>query len=241
MPFSRFRRSIATFALVTSVAACGGSSTASVGVNGSQSPGSIVPSPAAASPAGSVAVSPSGAAPSDAPPEAVFTPLPDASQAPDTGSGAAAGDIPDNAVFLTYKSAAWQFSIQYVEGWQVRTQPDGVVIRDKDSSETTAVVPLPADVAGWVKSTDLPALQALPGFRLIKQNRVTVGSVTLLHLVYHAPAAPDPVTGKQVPSTIDRFYVPGPALAVISLSTPDGVDNVDAFRQMITSFTWVPR
>ena len=49
---------------------------------------------------------------------------------------------------------------------------------------------------------------------------------------------PDPVTGKQVPSTIDRFYLSGPGLAIISLSTPDGVDNVDAFRQMITSFKW---
>jgi len=38
---------------------------------------------------------------------------------------------------------------------------------------------------------------------------------------------------------VDRYYVPGPAgLAIVSLSTPDGVDNVDAFRQMIASFAW---
>ena len=170
--------------------------------------------------------------------EPAFTPIPDASQAPDTGSGAAAGDVPDNAVFLTYRSAAWQFSIQYVEGWQVTTQSDGVVIRDKDSSEIVAVTQLPPDLAAWVRSTDLPNLRSQPGFALVKQNRVRVGSATLIHLVYHELAAPDPVTGKQVPSTVDRFYLPGPGLAVISLSTPDGVDNVDAFRQMIGSFTW---
>ena len=185
--------------------------------------------------------SPPPAAASDGAPEAVFTPVPDASQAPDTGAGAAAGDIPDNAVFLTYTSSSWQFSIQYVEGWQVRTQTDGVAIRDKDSSETVAVVQLPNDITAWVAGTDLPALRATAGFRLIKQNRVKVGPATLIHLAYHALAAADPVTGKQVPSTVDRFYVPGPALAVISLSTPDGVDNVDAFRQMITSFAWASR
>jgi hypothetical protein len=47
------------------------------------------------------------------------------------------------------------------------------------------------------------------------------------------------VTGKQVPSTVDRYYVAGPnGLAIVSLSTPDGVDNVDAFRQIIESFRW---
>jgi hypothetical protein len=141
-------------------------------------------------------------------------------------------------VFLTYHSAAWGFSIQYVEGWQVTTQSDGVTIRDKDSSETVRVVPMPKDVAVYVSGTDLPALQATPGFRLVKQNTVQVGSQTYLHLSYHAPAEPDPVTGKQVASTVDRFYVPGRGLAIVSLSTPDGVDNVDAFRQLIASFKW---
>jgi hypothetical protein len=47
------------------------------------------------------------------------------------------------------------------------------------------------------------------------------------------------VTGKSVASTVDRYYVPGAgSLAVVTLSTPTGVDNVDAFRQMIESFRW---
>ena len=170
--------------------------------------------------------------------EPVFTPIPDASQAPDTGAGAAHGDIPDNAVFLTYRSAAWGFSLPYVEGWQVTTQTDGVTIRDKDSSETVRVIPLPKDVAAYVTGTDLPALQATAGFRLVKRDTAQVGSQSYVHLAYHALSDPDPVTGKQVGSTVDRFYVPGPGLAIVSLSTPDGVDNVDAFRQMITSFKW---
>jgi hypothetical protein len=114
-----------------------------------------------------------------------------------------------------------------------------VVIRDKDSSETVAVVAPEADVAGYVTSTDLPALRAQAGFQLIKQDTVKVGGATYLHLAYSQISAPDSVTGKQVPQTVDRYYVAGPnGLALISLATPRGVDNVDAFRQMIQSFTW---
>ena len=162
------------------------------------------------------------------------------SQAPDTGGGTSHGDVPDNAVFLTYHGGNPAFSIQYVEGWQVTPQPDGVVVRDKDSSETVSIVAPQVDVAGYVASTDLPALQAQSGFKLVKRDTVKVGATAYLHLIYHLPAPPDPVTGKQVPSTVDRYYVSSPiGLAIVALSTPDGVDNVDAFRQMIDSFRWL--
>ena len=142
-------------------------------------------------------------------------------------------------MFLTYRQASLGFSIQYVEGWQVTTQPDGVVIHDKDSSETVTVVSLPSDVAAYIASTDLPALQAQPSYKFVKQDTVKAGGATYQHVVYHVLSPPDPVTSKQVPSTVDRYYVPGPTrLAIVSLSTPDGVDNVDAFRQLMESFKW---
>ena len=166
-------------------------------------------------------------------------PSPTDSTASEPPGGTTSGDVPDNAVFLTYKGAAPGFSIQYVEGWQVTPKGDGVIIKDKDSSETVAIVAAPADVTAFVASTDLPALQSQPGFKLIKQDTVKACSSSYVHLAFHQTSPPDSVTGKQVPQTVDRYYVPGPnALAVVSLATPDGVDNVDAFRQMIESFTW---
>jgi hypothetical protein len=172
-------------------------------------------------------------------PSTLPRPSSDASAAPEPGGGTTKGDIPDNAVFLKYHGTNPAFTIQYVEGWQVTPQVDGVVIRDKDSSEAVAIRTAQADIPTVVISSDLSALQAQPGFKLDQKNTVKVGGSTYVHLVYHLPAPPDPVTGKQVPSTVDRYYVPGPnGLAVVSLSTPDGVDNVDAFRQMIESFRW---
>jgi hypothetical protein len=186
---------------------------------------------------------------STVPPASVTTASPSTSMAPEPSpsdvaaseppGGTTSGDVPDNAVFLTYEGANAGYSIQYVEGWQVTPKGDGVVIKDKDSSETVAIVGTPADVAAFVASTDLPALQAQAGFMLVKQDTVKVGSSRYVHLVFHQNSPPDSVTGKQVPQTVDRYYVPGPnGLAVVSLATPNGVDNVDAFRQMIESFKW---
>lgn len=153
--------------------------------------------------------------------------------------GTTSGDVPDNAVFLTYRDGTLGFAVQYVEGWQVVPDVDGVTIRDKDSSEIIRIVHGQSDPAAYVADTDLPALQQQAGFALIKQDTVSIGGRSLVHLAYHLPAPTDPVTGKQVRSTVDRYYVPGAGgIAVVSLSTPDGVDNADAFRQMIESFRW---
>jgi hypothetical protein len=199
-------------------------------------------SPVASSPLGSgvVATQPSpSSGPADTASPTDSAPSPDATQEPDTGTGTTSGDVPDNAVFLRYKDLKLGFSIQYVEGWQVTPDPSGVTIRDKDSSEIVQIVPAQTDVAGYVSSTDLPALQAQAGFKLVKQDKVKVGSQTLIHLVYDILSPADSVTGKQVPQTVDRYFVPGTnGLAVVSLATPKGVDNVDAFRQMIESLRW---
>lgn len=222
----RFRAGLLAAAAGAVVVACGSVAASPVPLIGASGPG----------PSASQGIQPPSGSAAPIGPSPLASPVDTAP--PDSGGTTAAGDIPDNAVFLTYRGTNPGFSIQYVEGWQVTPRPDGVAIRDKDSSETVAVVAR-TDVATYVASTDLPALQAQAGFKLVKQETVKVGSSSYVHLVFHLPAPPDPVTGKQVPSTVDRYYVPGSTgLAIVSLSTPDGVDNVDAFHQMIGSFSW---
>ena len=213
IPTSPPYRLLLTAGIALVLAACG---------NAGQSSSPGASSPGASSPgASSSAASPSG------------------SQAPEASGGTTIGDIPDNAVYLTYHGANPTFSIQYVEGWQVTPQADGVAMRDKDSTETILIVASQADVSGYVSSTDLPALQRQAGFQLIKQDKVAAGGSNYVHLAYHLTSPLDAVTGKQVPLTIDRYYVPGPSgLAIVTLATPDGVDNIDAFHKMIASFAW---
>lgn len=219
-PPAVFRRVLLSAAVLVTAVGCASGRGTIPGATASTGPG--VASPTTAPPRSDPPAPPTEQAPS---------------QAPDTGT--TSGDVPDNAVFLSYRDPKLGYTIQYVEGWQVSQTADGVAIRDKDSSEQVQVVPAATDVANYVSATDLPALDRQAGFKLIKQDTVTVNGTALVHLAYDIPSAPDPVTGKQVPSAVDRYYVAGPSgLAIVSLATPNGVDNVDAFRQMIESFTW---
>ena len=57
--------------------------------------------------------------------------------------------------------------------------------------------------------------------------------------VYTTVSAPNPVTGKRVTLTVDRYYLGHAGKeAIVDLGTPIGVDNVDAYRLTIESFRW---
>ena len=70
-------------------------------------------------------------------------------------------------------------------------------------------------------------------------TRAAVASGRDLEVVYSTRSTPNPVTGKRVTLVVDRYYVARRGkLAVVDLGTPQGVDNVDAYRLMIQSFRW---
>ena len=58
-------------------------------------------------------------------------------------------------------------------------------------------------------------------------------------VVYSTESAPNSVTGKRLRLVVDRYYLWNAGRrAVVDLGTPEGVDNVDAYRLMIESFRW---
>ncbi len=157
------------------------------------------------------------------------------------------GDVPDNAVFVSYRSKDGGYSIDYVEGWTVEPQAKGgVIISDKDSSEIVTLVPAPSgDINGYITTVDEPQLQkqAQDYKRAdLTTVKVKVKAGTIPVLSYTWTSAPDPVTEKQLPVTSLRYYLTekNGQLAILTLTTPNGVDNVDAFNQMLGSFTWSP-
>ena len=153
------------------------------------------------------------------------------------------GDVPDNAVFVTYTSPSGGYSIQYVEGWTVAQQSnDGVSITDIDSTEIVTIVPTPSgDLTNYITTTDEPQLQAqTQDYKRVDLKTIQVHNQPVVVLAYTSTSAPDPVTGKQRAVTSLRYYLPGHTgkLAILTLTTPPEVDNVDAFNQMLGSFTW---
>ena len=149
---------------------------------------------------------------------------------------AATGDIPDNQVFLRFANTAAGYSMKYPEGWAQKGSGSTVTIRDKNN-----IVRLVVTHGAAVSLADAQRdLHGVAGARITSAPKsMTVGHNPAVKVVYTTQGAADAVTGKKLTLVVDRYYLwRGGKRAVIDLGTPQGVDNVDAYRLMIESFTW---
>lgn len=152
---------------------------------------------------------------------------------------AAAGDIPDNQVFLTFHNRAAGYSIQYPEGWAQRGSAARVTFRDKNNLVRIEAAKGANPTVAAVTREMHRLRQQTPSLSFEAPVRTTVNGTPVVKVTYATESAPNPVTGKRVKLVVDRYYVPGAGKhAVIDLGTPQGVDNVDAYRLMIESFRW---
>jgi hypothetical protein len=152
-------------------------------------------------------------------------------------TSAAAGDIPDNQVFLLFRNAAAGYSIKYPEGWAQQGSGGHLTFRDKNNVVRILVLPATRPPSGPSIRKELATLR---GARVQSgPEAVTAGAERALKVVYTTESAPNAVTGKRVLLVVDRYYVARAGKeAVVDLGTPQGVDNVDAYRLMIDSFRW---
>ncbi len=159
---------------------------------------------------------------------------PDALQA--EASATAAGDIPDNQVFLRFRNGAADYSVKYPEGWAQRGSGDRVTFRDKNNIVRivagTGATPTKATVRAEIANLSGARVQTPP-------QALTVAGRPAIKVVYTTESAPNAVTGRRVKLVVDRYYLwKAGRRAVVDLGTPEGVDNVDAYRLMIESFRW---
>jgi hypothetical protein len=216
-PTSKVGCGLSALAVCAFLTACGGSSSSGAGA----SPAGSSSSGAGASPAGSsTQASGAGALAADA-------------------KSAATGDIPDNQNFLTYRNASPRFSIVYPEGWTVKQAKDGVTFRDKNNLVRIAVAlgVAPTLAAAQARLTTLKRSDSTltPG----APRAINLKSGPAVKVTYTTRSAPNPVTGKSVTLTVDRYELAhGGQVATIDLGTPTGVDNVDAYKKMVASYRW---
>ena len=152
-----------------------------------------------------------------------------------------AGDIPDNQVFVAFTPPSGGFSVKVPEGW-ARTQVGGAVtFTDKLNSIRMEAVP--ASSAPTVQSaeqSELPPVRAsAKNFQAGTVSQVTRKAGRAVLLAYKADSEPDPVTGKVIHDAFERyeFWKSGTEV-ILTLSGPDGADNVDPWRIVTDSFAW---
>ena len=149
---------------------------------------------------------------------------------------AATGDVPDNQVFLRFADASAGYSVKYPEGWAQQGSGASVTIRDKNNIVRVVVSPGAAATPAEARKD----VAGVAGTTITKGPlTTTVSGKPAVKVVYTTQSAPNPVTGKRLTLIVDRYYLShGGKRAVVDLGTPQGVDNVDAYRLMIESFTW---
>jgi len=148
----------------------------------------------------------------------------------------AAGDIPDNQVFLVFRSPAAGYAMKYPEGWAQHGTGRRVTFRDKNNVVRVVVgvggAATPASVRADLGRLQGVQIQAAP-------QTTTIAGAPAVKVVYSTESAPNAVTGKRVKLVVGRYYLwKSGRRAVVDLGTPEGVDNVDAYRLMIESFRW---
>jgi hypothetical protein len=130
--------------------------------------------------------------------------------APSEAQAAATGDIPDNQVFLLFHNPKAGYSIRYPEGWARTGSGNNVTFQEKANVIHIAVRKGAPHGKPGVKTT------------------------------YSRMSAPDPVTGKRLRLLTDRYeYGNRGKVVILDLATPEGVDNVDAYRMISNSFEWL--
>jgi hypothetical protein len=185
----------------------------------------------------------SGCATSASPPGVPATTPPAQNSAPAAAESNPPGDIPDNQAFVVYTAADRSYSVKYPEGWaQTTTGPD-VVFSDKFNSMTLA----PHDgfyqpTADYARTVELPQIASTTaGFTPGKVSTEHRPAGAVVVITYQGDSAPSPVTGKSIRQDLARYeFSRGGRGVALTLAAPAGSDNVDPWRIVTDSFTWLP-
>jgi len=178
------------------------------------------------------------AASSSAPAGSAVAPEGGAALAADAKS-AATGDIPDTQNFLTLNAPHLGVSMLYPEGWSVQERPSSVSIADKNNLVRISISRGPVPTAASVQAQLAQLGRSTSGLKASSARAISVKSGRAVKATYTTRSAPNPVTGKRVTLTVDRYELAhGGRVAIVDLGTPVGVDNVDAYKRMIESFMW---
>jgi hypothetical protein len=139
-------------------------------------------------------------------------------------------------VFIRFQDAVEGYSMKYPEGWAQQGAGARVTFRDKNNIVRLVVTrgapPTAASIGAGLRRLSAAHLRSGP-------QPLTLDGAHAFKVVYTTASAQNPVTGKRVTLTVDRYYLSHAGKeAIVDLGTPVGVDNVDAYRLMIESFRW---
>lgn len=152
------------------------------------------------------------------------------------------GDIPDTQAFVAFTSASGRFTIKYPEGWAKQVTGSTTTFRSQFTSMVvTEARAAAAPTVATARAVEVPKLAATQQqFRLASVASVRRPAGDSVRIAYRAVSGTDPVTGKTILLDVERyeFFRTG-TLVTVTLASPYGSDNVDAWRTITSSLTWM--
>jgi hypothetical protein len=114
-----------------------------------------------------------------------------------------------------------------------------VTFRDKNNIVHVLISSGPPPTPSTVTAALGRERSRLPSLSVGSPTTLTIAGAPVVKVSYSTLSAPNPVTGKRVRLLVDRYaFSRSGKVAVVDLGTPQGVDNVDAYRMMSHSFRW---
>lgn len=153
------------------------------------------------------------------------------------------GDIPDNQAFVVYTAPDRSFSVKYPEGWAQTQSGSTVTFSDKFNSITLAPHPgFYNPTESYARSVELPQIDSTTtGFVPGKVSTLARPAGQVVLITYRADLPASPVTGQSVKQAVERYEFSQSGRGVVAtLAGPVGADNVDPWRIVTDSFTWLP-
>jgi hypothetical protein len=142
---------------------------------------------------------------------------------------------------VPYRSKPGGFTISVPEGWARALSDRSIRFGDKLNSITISWKRAPgAPTTTRARTIEVPELErGSTGFRLKSVGSTTLPAGRAVLIVYEVNSAPNPVTNKRYRLVVERFelYHDGREV-ILSLSSPVGADNVDAWRTVSESLSW---
>lgn len=182
-------------------------------------PGSVQPSPTSSSATGNQAAS-----------------------APDAAAGgseiAGTGDEP----VLTYTNPNGQFSFQHAQSWGNTTKPPETIrFTGRDEFISISITSTNLSPVDFGKADAAALTAASPGFKGNALKTYPVVGTNGAMVSYTWQAGPSPVTGKMVPSSARRYYIPGAGgkMAVFTYSSPTNTYDPAGADDFANAFKWL--
>jgi hypothetical protein len=153
------------------------------------------------------------------------------------GGEAVGGDEPT----VTYTAPEGTFSFQHPQSWGQTTQPgERIRYTGRDEFISVAIVATPQPPLDYARADAGTLVAASPGYQgqAPVAQQVAGRNGAMVAYTWQPPASA--VTGKPVPSSARRYYIPGPGgtLAVLTYSSPTPTYDPAGADDFANAFAW---